>query len=628
MKPITQGGRVRRSVSTTEDGVQYRDLNGNGVLDPYEDPRLDPSTRAKDLLMRLSVEEKAGLLFNTVMVVGEVADHDTASPFGPESPRDFVVGRAINHFNIGRFPSARHMARWQNAMQELAELTPHGIPITFATDPRHGFAQNDGMAFATGSFSQWPEPMGLAALGDPAVMSDFAETARSEYVAVGLRAALHPQIDLASEPRWARQLQSFSSNSAVTSEYGALLIAGLQGGKLSSTSVACTAKHFPGGGAQEDGEDPHFPQGKAQIYPGGNFNEHLAPFSAAIDAGISAIMPYYSLAKELVINGIEVEEVGFSYNKYLITSLLREQLGFDGVVLTDWQLVTDLEVFGLPFPAKAWGVEHLSPLDRVEKLFDAGVDQLGGESCTELVLELLASGKLSPERVDASVLRILRVKFELGLFDNPYVDADKVNEVVGSEPFRAAGHRAQAESITILKNEGLLPLAPGTRIYVEGVDPAVVIHQAILVPEIADADVALVRLAAPFEPRNEYFLDAMTHQGSLDFPDEEIARVRALAAELPVILDVYLERAAILTPFEDIATAITANFGASDAALLDALTAAIPPKGRLPIELPRSMAAVEVSHPDVANDTEDPLYPYGAGLNLPSTSRSESGMLT
>lgn len=607
---------MRRSVRTTEDGVEYRDLNGNGVLDPYEDPRLDAATRAADLLGRLSIDEKAGLLFNTVMVVGEPGDHDASGPFGPETPRDFVVGRSINHFNIGRFPSAEHMARWQNAMQELAELTPHGIPITFATDPRHGFAQNDGMAFATGSFSQWPEPMGLAALGDPAVVSDFAETARREYVAVGLRAALHPQIDLASDPRWARQLQSFSSDSAVTAEYGALLIEGLQGGKLSSTGVACTAKHFPGGGAQEDGEDPHFPKGKAQIYPGGNFDEHLAPFRAAIAADTSAIMPYYSLAKDLVVDGVEVEEVGFSYNKYLVTSLLREQLGFDGVVLTDWQLVTDLEVFGLPFPAKAWGVEHLSPLERVEKLFDAGVDQLGGESCTELVLELLASGRLSPERVDASVLRILRVKFELGLFDNPYVDADAVNNVVGSEPFRTAGHRAQAESVTVLKNEGLLPLAAGTRVYVEGVDPAGVSDQVILVADPADADVALVRLATPFEPRNEYFLDAMTHQGSLDFPDEEIARVQAIAAELPVILDVYLERAAILTPFEDIAAAITANFGASDAALFDALTGAIPPRGRLPIELPRSMSAVEASHPDVPNNTEDPLYPYGAGLSL------------
>ncbi|KNH20385.1 beta-glucosidase [Arthrobacter sp. ZBG10] len=619
---------MRRSVRTTEDGVQYRDLNGNGVLDPYEDPRLDAATRAADLLGRLSIDEKAGLLFNTVMVVGEPGDHDASGPFGPETPRDFVVGRSINHFNIGRFPSAEHMARWQNAMQELAELTPHGIPITFATDPRHGFAQNDGMAFATGSFSQWPEPMGLAALGDPAVVSDFAETTRREYVAVGLRAALHPQIDLASDPRWARQLQSFSSDSAVTAEYGALLIEGLQGGRLSSTGVACTAKHFPGGGAQEDGEDPHFPKGKAQIYPGGNFDEHLAPFRAAIAAGTSAIMPYYSLAKDLVVDGVAVEEVGFSYNKYLITSLLREQLGFEGVVLTDWQLVTDLEVFGLPFPAKAWGVEHLSPLDRVEKLFEAGVDQLGGESCTDLVLELLASGRLSQKRVDASVLRILRVKFELGLFDNPYVDADAVNNVVGSEPFRTAGHRAQAESVTVLKNEGLLPLAAGTRVYVEGVDPAGVSDKVILVADPADADVALVRLATPYEPRNEYFLDAMTHQGSLDFPDEEIERVQAIAAELPVILDVYLERAAILTPFDDIASAITANFGASDAALFDALTGAIPPLGRLPIELPRSMPAVEASHPDVPNNTEDPLYPYGAGLSLSSTSRSESGMLT
>lgn len=619
---------MRRSVRTTEDGVQYRDLNGNGVLDPYEDPRLDAATRAADLLGRLSIDEKAGLLFNTVMVVGEPGDHDASGPFGPETPRDFVVGRSINHFNIGRFPSAEHMARWQNAMQELAELTPHGIPITFATDPRHGFAQNDGMAFATGSFSQWPEPMGLAALGDPAVVSDFAETTRREYVAVGLRAALHPQIDLASDPRWARQLQSFSSDSAVTAEYGALLIEGLQGGRLSSTGVACTAKHFPGGGAQEDGEDPHFPKGKAQIYPGGNFDEHLAPFRAAIAAGTSAIMPYYSLAKDLVVDGVAVEEVGFSYNKYLITSLLRQQLGFEGVVLTDWQLVTDLEVFGLPFPAKAWGVEHLSPLDRVEKLFEAGVDQLGGESCTDLVLELLASGRLSQKRVDASVLRILRVKFELGLFDNPYVDVDAVNNVVGSEPFRTAGHRAQAESVTVLKNEGLLPLAAGTRVYVEGVDPAGVSDKVILVADPADADVALVRLATPYEPRNEYFLDAMTHQGSLDFPDEEIERVQAIAAELPVILDVYLERAAILTPFDDIASAITANFGASDAALFDALTGAIPPLGRLPIELPRSMPAVEASHPDVPNNTEDPLYPYGAGLSLSSTSRSESGMLT
>ncbi|KQQ94842.1 beta-glucosidase [Arthrobacter sp. Leaf141] len=607
---------MRRSISTTEDGVQYRDLNGNGVLDPYEDPRIDAETRAKDLLGRLSIEEKVGLLFNTVMHVSDPGDHDTAGPFGPQSPRDFVVGQFINHFNIGRFPSAEHMARWQNAMQELAEQAPHGIPITFATDPRHGFAQNDGMVFSTGSFSQWPEPLGLAAIGDTSVVSDFAETARSEYVAVGLRAAIHPQIDLASDPRWARQLQSFSSDPDVTSLYGSLLISGLQGETLSSTSVACTAKHFPGGGAQENGEDPHFPQGKAQIYPGGNFHEHLAPFRAAIAAGTSAIMPYYSLAKDLVIDGVAVDEVGFAYNKYLITTLLREELGFDGVVLTDWQLVTDLEVFGLPFPAKAWGVEHLSRIERVEKLFDAGSDQLGGESCTDLVLELLTSGRLSEERLDASALRVLHVKFELGLFDNPYVDENEVAVIVGSESFRTAGHRAQAESVTVLKNHGVLPLRADTRVYVEGVDATVVGDRVVIVDDKKDADVALIRITAPYEPRNEYFLDAMTHQGSLDFPDEEIERVQAIAAELPVILDIYLERAAILTPFDDIASAITANFGASDAALFDALTGAIPPRGRLPIELPRSMSAVEASHPDVPNNTEDPLYPYGAGLSL------------
>ena len=613
---------MRRSFSSTEDGVQYRDLNGNGVLDPYEDPRLDAATRASDLLARLSTEEKVGLLFHTVMHVGEPGDHDNAGPFGPKSPRDFVTGQFINHFNVQRFPSAEHMARWQNAMQELAELSPHGIPITFSTDPRHGFAQNDGMAFAAGSFSQWPEPLGLAAIGDPAVVSAYAEAARSEYVAVGLRAALHPQIDLASDPRWARQLQCFSSKADVTSLYGSLLIRGLQGETLSSTSVACTAKHFPGGGAQEDGEDPHFPRGNAQVYPGGNFDEHLAPFRAAIAAGTSAIMPYYSLAKDLVVDGLAVEEVGFSFNKYLISTLLREELGFEGVVLTDWQLVTDLELFGLPFPAKAWGVEHLSPIERVEKIFDAGADQLGGESCTNLVLELLARGRISQDRVDASARRVLQVKFELGLFDNPYVDEHMVADIVGAEPFRTAGHRAQAESLTVLKNNGVLPLRADTRVYVEGVNPQVVGDRVVIVNDKKDADVALVRVAAPFEPRNEYFLDAMTHQGSLDFSNDQIARVRSIASELPVILDVYLERAAILTPFNDIAAAITGNFGASDAALFDALTGTIAPRGRLPIELPRSMAAVEASHPDIPNDTADPLYPYGAGLNLSSISSS------
>lgn len=141
-----------------------------------------------------------------------------------------------------------------------------------------------------------------------------------------------------------------------------------------------------------------------------------------------------------------------------------------------------------------------------------------------------------------------------------------------------------------------------------------------VVDDPADADLVVVRLSAPFEPRGEYFLEFLFHQGSLDFPDSVVERVRELAGQAPVVLDVALDRPAVLTPLDGLVTALTASFGASDAALLDALSGRIRPRGRLPFELPRSMAAVEVSRPDVPSDTADPLYPYGAGQELGSAS--------
>jgi beta-glucosidase len=606
------------------DGVVYRDLNGNGILDPYEDPRLTPEERVADLLPRLPAAEKAGLLFHTVIDIGEPGAHDAPGRFGPVTHRDLVVGRCINHFNAHELPEPRLMARWQNAMQELAEQTPHGIPITFSSDPRHAFTQNVGMAFAAGALSQWPEPLGMAAIGDAQLVERFADIARQEYLALGLRAALHPQVDLATEPRWARQMQTFGQDAATAAELVVAHLRGMQGATLGPDSVACTTKHFPGGGPQRDGEDPHFPYGREQVYPGGRFAEHLEPFRAAIAAGTSGIMPYYGLPVGLELDGEPVEEVAFAFNRRVIARLLRDELGYDGVVLTDWGLITDVEVGGLPFPAKAWGVEHLSPAERVASILDAGCDQFGGETRTDLLLGLLEQGRIDVSRIDESVRRILLVKFQLGLFDDPYVDEDAVERIVGAPAFREAGHRAQAEAITVLKNSAVLPLPDGCRLFVDGVDPETAAGYGVVVADPAAADVAVVRLRAPFEPRNDYFLEAMTHQGSLDFPAEVVERITALAARVPVILDVYLDRPAVLTPLNSVLHGLVVDFGASDAALFDALTGRIPPRGRLPVELPRSMHAVRSSRPDVPSDTGDPLYPYQAGLVLAVRPGSQS----
>ncbi len=341
----------------------------------------------------------------------------------------------------------------------------------------------------------------MAAIGDEAVVETFADIARQEYLAVGLRVALHPQIDLATEPRWARQVNTFGEDAELSGRLGAAYVRGFQGSELGPQSVATMVKHFPGGGPQLDGEDPHFAYGREQVYPGGQFELHLVPFEAVFAAGPSQMMPYYGMPM-----GTEYEEVGFGFNRDVITGLLRERYGFDGIVCTDWGLLTDHTIMGDDFPARAWGVEHLTPRERIVKALEAGVDQFGGEAVPELLVELVESGVVSEERLDVSARRLLREKFRLGLFDQRYVDAEQATDVVGAAAFREAGEAAQRAAITILTNGDdaagpTLPMRRGSRLYVEGIDPVIAADYGELVEDPAEADVAIVRLKAPYEQR-------------------------------------------------------------------------------------------------------------------------------
>jgi beta-glucosidase len=374
-------------------------------------------------------------------------------------------------------------------------------------------------------------------------------------------------------------------------------------------------KHFPGGGPQMDGEDAHFEQGREQVYPGDNFEHHLKPFEAAFEAGARQVMPYYGMPI-----GTKYEEVGFGFNKSVVTGLLRERYAFDGIVCTDWGLINDAEMMGQAFPARAWGVEHLTPRERMVKVLDAGVDQFGGEFATELLIEIVRSGDVEESRIDESARRVLREKFALGLFENPYVDANRAEEIVGSASFVAAGLDAQRASVTLLKNGGevpVLPLPRGVKVYVEGIEAGFVEGFGTVVDQVEDADVAILRIGAPFEPR-ENFMEALFHQGSLDFAPETIVHVRELAASAPVIVDVFLDRPAILGPIIESATGVVATYGTSPVALLDVLFGAAEPKGKLPFDVPSSMDAVVASRSDVPFDTRDPLFRFGFGLSYSS----------
>ncbi|ANF32642.1 beta-glucosidase [Leifsonia xyli] len=578
---------------------------------PWLDPELPVAERVELLLNEMTLAEKAGLFFHTMIGMGELTEPNPV--FSTPSAVDYVEQRRLTHFNlIGGAQTAREIAEWHNALQRLAASTRLGIPVTLSTDPRHSFTENVGTAFLSGPFSQWPEPLGLAAIRDEETVERFGDIARQEYVAVGIRVALHPQVDLATEPRWARQVATFGEDADLTGRLGAAYVRGFQGAAFGPGSVSTMTKHFPGGGPQKDGEDPHFAHGREQVYPGDAFELHLKPFAELLAAGTRQIMPYYGMPV-----GTAYEEVGFGFNKSVLTGLLRERFGFDGVVCTDWGLITDADIFGQPFPARAWGVEHLTPLERMKKILDAGADQFGGEACPELLIELVESGEVAEERLDESARRILREKFELGLFESALVDVDAADAVVGRDEFREAGEWAQRASITLLSNgtpgAPVLPLAAATRLYVEGIDPERAAAYGEVVASPAEADVIVVRLQAPFEERETVF-ESLFHAGSLDFPAETIAHVRELAAHAPVVVDVYADRPAILEPIVEAATAVTVNWGASGEALLDVLTGRFAPQGRLPFDLPRSMAAVEASRPDVPFDTTEPLFRFGDGL--------------
>ncbi|MEM9075399.1 MAG: glycoside hydrolase family 3 N-terminal domain-containing protein [Bacteroidota bacterium] len=601
-----------------KERMVFRDLNKNGKLDPYEDIHQNFEIRVKDLLGQMNLQEKAGMLF-----INGVPVSNDAKPDGNQGLKGFVATlpsivdnmdtKKMTHFNLWDIPSdLKVLAKWYNNVQQVAENTRLGIPITIASDPRNHINMNTKEISSEG-FSQFCEMPGFGAIGDKRLVRDFANIVREEYLAVGIREALHPQIDLGTEPRWPRINGSFSEDADLTSELVKAYIEGLQGKSLTD-GVACMTKHFPGGGPQKEGLDPDFSFQKGQIYPGDNFDYHLLPFEAAFESKTAAIMPYYGVP----MNQTD-ENVAMAYNKTIITKLLREKYKYEGVVCTNWGLITDIPLGpDVIWDARAWGVEHLSEAERVLKIMDAGCDQFGGESRTELILQLVADGTLSEERIDQSVYRLLKQKFELGLFDNPFVDETKVGGVFGSKTSKELAEKTQKMAMTLLKNNNsTLPLAQMKyKVYVQDIDSLTVSEYSDVVETPESADLAIVRINTPWYPVDtKNFMAASFHHGDLDFKGEEKEMILKLTETVPTIVVIYLDRPAVIPDITKSARAIIADFGASDKSVCEVLFGNCAPQGKLPFELPSSMEAVNKQKTDVPYDSENPLFEFGFGLS-------------
>jgi beta-glucosidase len=603
------------------NSIQYRDLNKNDRLDIYENRHAPIEERVENLLSQMTLEEKAGLMFITM--IGMKSDGSTMEKpilfadrmtvffsFFLKKNAEMVASLKMNHFNIIQNLPVEILATWNNNIQKMAERTRLGIPVTIATDPRHGPGENPGANVYTEDFSHWPTALGLAATRDTLLVQEFGDIARQEYTAVGIRLALSPMADLATEPRWGRIAGTFGEDAELSAKMTKAYILGFQGDTIDYKSVLCMTKHFAGGGPQYNGEDPHFPYGKEQVYPGDNFDYHLIPFEkGAFQANTAQIMPYYGIPV-----GQTSEDVGFSFNREIITGLLRDKYAFEGIICTDWNIITDSGIDH----GRAWGVEHLTPLERTKKVLNAGCDQFGGESSPELIVELVKSGQISESRINESVRRLLRDKFRLGLFDNPFVDVDYAVSLVGNDEFVQKGKLAQKKSTVLLKNENLLPLKEGIKIYVENINPTVASRFGTVVNSFEAADVFITRLKTPYDERSDYMLEAFFHQGRLYFNEAEKKKILRQVEQKPSVVGITLERPAIITEIAEETESLLADFGTEDEIFLEIVFGRFNPSGKLPFEIPSSQEAVENQMEDLPYDSKDPLFPFGFGLRYDS----------
>lgn len=619
-----------RSKSAVEvDGLKFRDLDGDGQLAAYEDWRLAPQERAKDLAGRMTLAEKVGTLVHATLP-GEGGLIGRAQAYDLEATAKLVRDKHITSLITRLASEPVELARQNNAIQELAEGTRLGIPLTISTDPRNHFQYVLGASEGAGGVSQWPELLGFAALRDPERVRRFGEIARKEYRALGIHMALSPQLDLLTEPRWGRGSGTFGSDPKLISELGRAYVAGFQGGEtgLARDGVMTVVKHWVGYGAQPEGFDAHNYYGRF-ARPAEYLEQHIAAFRGAIEASTAGIMPAYPILVDTTLDGQPIEQVGAGYSKQMLQDLLRGREKYSGLIVSDWAVTNDCpEECRNPTAdapqqpqhiATSWGVDHLAVAQRYAKGIEAGIDQFGGTEDVASLMQAVEDGLVSEARIDESVIRILVPKFELGLFENPYVKPDEAAANVGTAEDVALAEKTQREAQVLLRNEGgVLPVASGKRVWLFGMEPTAAEAAGLtVVADPVQADFAIVRTEAPSEMLHpHHFFGSRYKEGRLDFQDGDAAYEalkRARAAGVPAILAIFLDRPAILTNVKDDAAAILANFGASDAAVLDVILGKAQAKGRLPVELPRSMEAVEAQHPGAPDDSADPLYPFGAG---------------
>ena len=410
-------------------------------------------TKVDELLSKMTLEEKVGQMTQvTLDVIGKGDDRFTSyEPFSLD--RD-LVKKAVSEYHVGSFlNTANNRAlpkeKWYEVIKELQDInkaeTRLGIPVVYGVDMIHG-------ATYTAGATMFPQQIGQAASRNPELVQHGAEITAYETRASGIPWNFSPVLDLGMDPRFSRMWESFGEDPYLTSVLGVAMIDGYEGKNNNighPAHVASTLKHFLGYHAVTSGKDrtpSYIPEDALREY-------HLPPFKAAVDAGAHTIM-----VNSGIINGVPVHA-----NYDLLTSLLKEELGFEGLVVTDWADIENLH-----------RRDRVAESDReaIKMAINAGIDMsmvpYQYEVFVDNLVDLVKSGEVKESRIDDAVRRILKVKLALNLFETP-VTHYKNYPNFGSKEFEQASYDMAAESITLLKNEeNILPLNKNAKVLVTG----------------------------------------------------------------------------------------------------------------------------------------------------------------
>lgn len=697
-----------------QDGLTFKDIDGSGTLSAVNDWRNTPAERAAAYVKVLSVKEKIAQLFISDWRMAKYPMTGPMAAMYKDMERktdaygilDEGEFRGKTIFGEQHLPSTttllkewfnRHvilranatpadMADWMNEAHAVCEQCEHFIPVAAASNSRNEngelvFGMND----AGGVLATWPGTLGIAAAVKGYridLVDKFAATVRREWNACGLRKGYMYMADTMTDPRWQRTYGTFGEDPALISEIMTHIIPGIQGSAQGVTAdgVAVTTKHFPGGGARENGFDPHYAAGQWNVYatPSSLETYHLPPFAAAVKAGTASVMPYYSkpaAAKsepqhDLQGNVIKMEPYGFAYNRYFIDTMLRGQMGFTGYINSDTGIAHNM----------AWGVEMLdvperigfavnhAGVDIISGLFDNDAGQQAYDRAhtdyydTHAIPQGFTKDQLvlTDEALDRAVTRTLTELFALGMFENPFRDPEGAERVVADPADRAAAAEAHRRSVVLLKNDGTLPLSSDRKIYAEAFlknpEQAKAATQALraeladctLVDDPAEADAALLFVS----PSSGEYFNATPGYLELDICENKTVhnvdaegrptaethtettlsgagRLAEIAAAVhahggKVISNINFTMAWQVGNVERLSDVLLAGFDTYRDATLDVIFGRFVPTGKLPITLPRGDEVLAVNEAGVCVSPND-VPGFAKDRYMPDALKDENG---